>query len=71
MQQQYVDLIKNDIWNYLARYITSINNIFVANEIDCEEQNELQLPRNTRLKLESVKVMRNREKTYLLKMAII
>lgn len=27
MQQQYVDLIKNAIWNYVAGYTTSINNI--------------------------------------------
>ena len=53
-----------------TQYI-NINNMFDADEIDCEEQNELLLPRNTRLKLESIKVMRNKEKTYLLEMIII
>ena len=53
-----------------TQYI-NINNIFDADEIDCEDQNELLLPRNTRLRLESIKVMRNREKTYLLEMVII
>ena len=53
-----------------TQYI-NVNNIFDADEIDCEDQNELLLPRNTRLKLESIKVMRNREKTYLLEMIII
>ena len=47
------------------------NNIFDADEIDCEDQKELLLPRNTRLRLETVKVMRNKEKTYLLEMTII
>jgi len=53
-----------------TQYI-NINNIFDVDEIDCEDQNELLLPRNTRLKLESIKVMRNKEKTYLLEMVII
>lgn len=53
-----------------TQYI-NINNIFDADEIDCKDQNELLLPRNTRLRLEAVKVMRNREKTYLLEMIII
>ena len=53
-----------------TQYI-NINNIFTADEIDCEDQNELLLPRNTKLRLESIKTMRNKEKTYLLEMVMI
>lgn len=48
-----------------------INKLFNADEIDCEDQNEILLPRNTRLKLESYKILNNKEKTYLLEMVII
>lgn len=48
-----------------------INKLFTPDEIDCEEQNELLLPRNTLLRLDSYKIMRNKEKTYLLEMSII
>lgn len=61
----------------LVLYITGdityldINKIFKPEEIDCEDQNELLLPRNTILRLDSYRIMRNNEKTYLLKMIII
>ena len=53
-----------------TQYI-DINKVFTPDEIDCEEQNELLLPRNTLLRLDSYKIMRNKEKTYLLEMSII
>lgn len=49
----------------------NINKVFDASEIDCEDQNEILLPRNTILKLESYSIMKNAEKTYLLEMIII
>lgn len=48
-----------------------INKLFNPEEIDCEDQNELLLPRNILLRLDSYKIMRNKEKTYLLEMSII
>ena len=48
-----------------------VNKLFKPEEIDCEEQNELILPRNTILRLESYRFVRNKEKTYLLEMSII
>ena len=58
---------------YITEDITylDINNMFKPEEIDCEDQNELLLPRNTILRLDSYRIMRNNEKTYLLKMTII
>ena len=49
----------------------NVNNVFSPNEIDCESQKELIIPRNTRLILTGVKRLNNREKTYFLEFSII
>jgi hypothetical protein len=48
-----------------------VNKMFDASEIDCADQEEIILPRNTKLILKDVSQMENKHKTYLLEMEII